>query len=88
MVSEQGILIPDHQAANAAIEAGYQDLLREQYILFRHFHMSVADQDRLTSEDRRTLIEKLVKEREDEARASSGAQELRGPSDAAMERGG
>lgn len=79
--------MPDRDAANAAIEAEYQDLLREQYILFRHFHMSVADQDRLTSEDRRTLIERLAKEREEEAKAASGAQEIRGPSDAAAERG-
>jgi hypothetical protein len=62
--------------------------LREQYILFRHFHMSLADQDRLTSEDRRVLIEQLIKEREQEAQAAKGTQEMRGPADAAMERGG
>ncbi len=50
--------------------------------------MSVEDQDRLTSEDRRTLIDSLVKEREEESRAASGAQEMRGVGNIASERGG
>lgn len=66
-------MIPDQDNANKIIEKEYQELLREQYILFRHLRISFADQDRLTSEDRRFLIEEFIKEKQAEAEASSSS---------------
>lgn len=53
------------------MEKEYNELLREQYILFKYLNIGLLDQDKMTSEDRKFLIEELIKEKEAEAEASS-----------------
>lgn len=57
-------MIPDYETANLIIEKEYKELIKEQYILFRHLNISLIDQDKLTSEDRRALIQEFIDERQ------------------------
>lgn len=55
------------------MENEYKELLKEQYVLFRHLNISFEDQDRMTNEDRRFIIDQFIKERQAEIDASSGS---------------
>lgn len=81
-------MVPDYDSANKMMEKEYNELLREQYILFKYLNISLVDQSRMTSEDRKFLIEELIKEKEAEAEASKGKSQTpsRGPSTIAADR--